>query len=777
MTVSGGYAYGQWAKALTTAGAHGDEATRTRAVKRLRKWTAVLAGLADGTLTIGSRTPTAGLPAWVTPDVVRGGFATGPALAGGPLTADEIAVAERVGIPATRIALFAYFLSEPGLAELQALLDNGAYRVDVPEAAALLAVAWLARNIADGQDGQDSHDGHDDNGDNGDLQELLATLAPFADRLRFTPERTAASDETTDADHGPEVVQRETVGEVRATLARRPANPRIAAMNEALSVWNPFSDEVLALWLRTDVGGRVGASFTPEWRDQATELLARYRILAAEHTWCTKHRKPKENLAILLAALTEALTDRELSARQRGLLQHAVDSMVRRRGMPGGAEHSALRAAQAGVAARPTHARLAQMVDARLAPLPQGAGLRDVSAALAPITVEDGRTFVVPNAVARLVRQATAGTVAELIDAGVVGSLEVVAELLPEIVGSHSADAYRDPSLRTLMSRHYSAFRNRRSLLLLDYQHQVRIGELPWMVALQGLRETGDAYRADMVSTLRRVASQALAGFPATLLPNPLVREFAALSGEADARLPWVEELAADIFMGDFTVKYLQAAQSAGRLLANTLYEDYYGIDYDVLLAMSVPRQPDGGAPIANAFGALCRDRAHLPPSHRSLVARNGMVIEQAQILTTHNLATLAGAVGVVPDGGWATAARRAFEHVCLLAERLERVPRVLPVIKDMAYAWRHMVFYASLLDEAELTALHAGLRDTATRAGRSVSRTLKPVIAGLEDVLAGEDFAEDGGSTHGRRLLGWSATGHWLMGMFGDERRVAYKS
>lgn len=79
-----GYAAGQLAKALTTALTHDDPDTRNRAAERQRAWRSVLAGMANGLLRIGSRTPVEGLPAWVTPAVLRGGFATAEPSAGGP---------------------------------------------------------------------------------------------------------------------------------------------------------------------------------------------------------------------------------------------------------------------------------------------------------------------------------------------------------------------------------------------------------------------------------------------------------------------------------------------------------------------------------------------------------------------------------------------------------------------------------------------------------------------------------------------------------------------
>lgn len=85
LTAAASYPAAQLAKAFTTALNHHDPATRRRAEERGQHWRAVLAGMAADRLRVGSRTPLVGLPAWVTPEAMRGGFATGTPSAGGPL--------------------------------------------------------------------------------------------------------------------------------------------------------------------------------------------------------------------------------------------------------------------------------------------------------------------------------------------------------------------------------------------------------------------------------------------------------------------------------------------------------------------------------------------------------------------------------------------------------------------------------------------------------------------------------------------------------------------
>ena len=146
----------------------------------------------------------------------------------------------------------------------------------------------------------------------------------------------------------------------------------------------------------------------------------------------------------------------------------------------------------------------------------------------------------------------------------------MLAGFVPRVTAQAVAAAYPDPALRRVVAATYLAFRRRRSLLLTDLASQVRVDELPWMRAVAGRRAASADSRAAAAAALRRIGGLAMTGFPATLTPNPLVRELAALSREAGLPLPWVEELAADIFDGRLVVKYLAAAQLAGELLAGT---------------------------------------------------------------------------------------------------------------------------------------------------------------------------------------------------------------
>ncbi|MFF0273336.1 hypothetical protein [Streptomyces sp. NPDC004330] len=753
-TVSRSYAEGRLARAFVTALHHTDPATRARAGERAAGWRRVLGGMAAGTLSIGSRTPVRGLPAWVTPEVLHGGFATGGARAAGPLLPYETEAARRAGVPADRGALFSHALTEEGLADLWDLLDSTCYEVTVPEEAALLTVAWLVRA-----------------GESEAALALVREIRPFAALLRFTPRPTASRAPDTDAVH------RRTVGEVGAALAARRPHRAVETQREAHAVWRPFEDELLAHWLETAGPDHRVLDREPGggWHERGAALLDRYRLLAREHTLCGRHRDPKGNPGILRGALEEAAAGRPLDARRLGLLRHAVASMVRKRGLPGSDRHTAVRSAQAAMAALPSHRDIAHLVARRLSGLPQDTGAADVTALVAPVTRAEERGSglpagtAVPAAVRRAVESARSAPLATLVRAGVVPSAEVMAELVPQLVAAETAAAYRDAPLRALSAAHYRAFRDRRSLLLLHREGQVRQEELPWVSAVVPHRTADARVRASAHTTLRRLAEVAVDGFPATLLPNPLVRELAVLARRTDLDAPLVEELAADIFTGGFSPKFQAAAGVAGELLGGgSLYERYYGIDYAAVRALAEVRPGTGRTPSRSApdFAGLCRMRAGAP--HSGSLRENGTVIEQAQILTTHNLATLVHRVGIAPAAGWPALARHCLVTVGRLTERAQREPRPLGTVKDAAYAWRQMLFHLSLCEAAAASDTIAWAEEASARLPAPVAARLAPALAGLRLVADGGAFGEDGTADDGRarRLTGWSATGgHWLTG------------
>lgn len=85
-----------------------------------------------------------------------------------------------------------------------------------------------------------------------------------------------------------------------------------------------------------------------------------------------------------------------------------------------------------------------------------------------------------------------------------------------------------------------------------------------------------------------------------------------------------MEELAVDIFEGNFSPKFFKHSNLAISALKNTMYGDYYGFDK---LPMEITSK--------NVM-KLLEERAN--NTGHSWTAINGSLIEEFQILSTHNL-------------------------------------------------------------------------------------------------------------------------------------------
>jgi hypothetical protein len=273
---------------------------------------------------------------------------------------------------------------------------------------------------------------------------------------------------------------------------------------------------------------------------------------------------------------------------------------------------------------------------------------------------------------------------------------------------------------------------------------------------------------------LRQAVLLALTAFPYAILPNTLVREMRTLAKQAALDVPLVEEVAADIFMGTFTVKWRRAAEIASKTLVDSLYARYYDLPGPEFWAeQNVPRRlrfmSKWGKETAEDFAALCNTRAGVN-TDRSVwgsIAQNGMVLEQSQILTTHNLAALVEALDL-PATVRELAPELATRIFAWLVRRHTQPSAHwhagLIMVKNTAYAWRQASFLLSFCDQDTTLAVLARLRDQVEEAG--LADRLRPAVAGLAHVVAGGRFTTDGtvdGGT-GRRFLGWTVGEHWCL-------------
>lgn len=751
------YALDRLRRAVETATGHADTEARRRAEEKSLAWEAVLDGMASGRLDVGSRTPVESTPPWVTLEVAHGGFATGRYVAEGTLDEEELRILEALpsGDPmaTARQRLNTWYLSDEGLSVLVDALRARAYAVDVPEHSAILVVAWLVSR------------GHD-----AAAMDLVAELYPFIGRLRFYP--ALQSTPTTSG----AVVRLETVGEVSQRLGATIVPPQIAAMNETLTVWHPLYDRLVELWSDTVVDGWPCARWPEHWVERRSTLLADYRAAAAANTLSGEHARPRSTFAILRDALEKCEHDScALNGRDVGRIRDALVRSVSRWGVPGSAERQGLRAEQRALANRPTNQAIAGSVVTRLEPLPSDAGIADLEAIVGPVAGDaSGPSIPLPTTIVRKVERALEAPIEELVERRIVPSSEVLARVLPQI-SSHVASAtFDDDQLRDLYARTYAAFRRRRSVVLLNLESQVSIDELPWVGALAGFKTSTPSSRTNALDTLQQVTLLALTSFPQTILPNPLLTEMAALAKQAEVDLTIVEEVAADIFMGTFTLKWRSAAAAAATHLEGSLYARYFSLP--PAHRWAAPLMGSGlvdrarerwGKPVADDFATLCNERAREAASgDGSRVARNGAVIEQSQILTTQNLAPVVAALDLLGrlEPRSTELATRVFRWIVRQQNTQWNHRRVeLQMMKNTAYAWRQALYFLSLVDIEDQAAAAAALRQAADEHPGPWRERFEQVIVGLDAAIGGSSFDETGRLDGGRRFLGWSVGPHWL--------------
>ena len=740
--VNPGYAEHQLATALTAAEEHPDPTIRQRAEERLRQWQTVFRNILSGHLAYGSRAPIPDAPIWATPEVVTGGFATGQLLAAGPLRPHEVKLLEalpNVETGAERSALNAHFVGDKGLAQLSEMLANRCYDVEFPEEGALLAVAWLAEN-----------------GRTEAARSLLEQLAPYFSKLRFYPVPR------TDPRRLETRVHLRTVAETAHALGTVRPNQRILAQKESVNVWAPFHDRVVALFLETVEDTWPCRAFPAGWPSRSKKLVEEYAELRAAHTLCRKMDRPNQHYRQLRDLLAKCASDpASLTGKEVGRIRLILTQYQQKRGTPGSSLCQTARQKQSNDVATPTFHAVAVSVLPRLSALPQDEGVDDVDPLCGPITDRESNVKGVaagtplPLPVRRRIERCLNETVEVLVERGFITSGDTLARLLPQITSAIRAASFADPKLQWLYRAIYRAFRQRRSLLLLNLEKQVQMEELPWVQVMEPFRgETAQA-QDGAKSALAEVTTLSLTSFPYAIIPNKLLQELRALAKGAQLALPLVDEVAADIFMGRFSAKFVEAANRAAAVLDGTLYANYYRID------CSAARHASPSD--ANAFAALCARRAGVSLGGWD-TARNGMVIEQQQILTTQNLAVLCSELGLT-----STLRDRfpAMARTCLtwIFRRQQTNMRDwharLVILKNTAYAWRQMLFFLSFVTPVELATFVEWAKSQFQEQPEDFQLRFRPAFTGLVMVSEGKVFED---SSEARRFLGWSKERHWLL-------------
>jgi hypothetical protein len=256
---------------------------------------------------------------------------------------------------------------------------------------------------------------------------------------------------------------------------------------------------------------------------------------------------------------------------------------------------------------------------------------------------------------------------------------------------------------------------------------------------------------------LTQVATVALGTFPQTVLPNQLVQELRAQAASAGLTLPLVQLLSAESYRGALPEEFVHAAQQAARLLRGSLYERYYGVPYERVLELEH----------ADSLLALCTELAGVGAQTERSAVHDATILEQAQILTTHNLAVLFQELELAGNLDTAQLARRCWVWLCRRQlQRKSHWRAQLDYLKHAGYAFRQLVFFASCSAPEQQRALVEDCSAHLAKQRSEVRTRLEPVLLGLRASVAGASFDASGlhAPSGGRRLLSWSVRSHWLL-------------
>lgn len=788
--VSLAYPYAQIAKAIQAQVTHGDPDVRKNAGNKVHRWSSVIQNMITGVLTPGSRTPLSAVPAWVTLDVITGGFATGNFKAGGELLDYEKILLAEIGekikginTSEARKTLNAYFISEIGFKKLQQALNSGTYEIDVPESGALLVLTWLAER------------GHFEQ-----VETLLSVIAPWFDRLRFYPDlssRTAARRDRKTVHVRDVACTRQILGNIESDIG-------IRVQRETIAIWNPAYDRMLDLFLETlegDMpsialdafgswvnkenrkfnvsGGWPCKKYPDDWTGRARQFLDEENELRKVYKLSSRPYRKDDSYFQLRSYLEICVrSPADLNGRDVGRIRLILARALTKRGIPSSKKHAELRQLQEQQIRIPDFKVFAKLLDERLQEHSPDYGIEDTQAVLQPVGKDEAVRWnvasesFIPKSLIRKIKLGSEALVEDLLKYRIIASGEVLAQVLPQMAEQTIASGFDNLEARRLYASVYMAFRRRRSLLLLNLEKQVQLEELPWVKAMLPFnrkhKQSNLANRQILLDSVRLNFTT----FPQALLPNKLLKEFSAFAKEADLKLPLVEEVAADIFMGRFSAKFLEAARLAAGHLQGSLYERYYDIDYARVMAIE-DTEKNGKEKSkykimqrTDEFAELC---AHMSgQSNSRSTAANGAIIEWQQIITTQNLAALCLHIdgGALLTEDYFNMAKKCYIFLCnCLSKKRSGWHDGLIKVKNSAYAWRQMIFFMSQLSEhrvaefLEWTETHLHLQN------KNLKQAIQPAMIGLQVAAKGKRLdREMCVSTGAQRFLGWSTHQHWLL-------------
>ena len=221
----------------------------------------------------------------------------------------------------------------------------------------------------------------------------------------------------------------QNVGATLDDLRRIEPHQRIMAQKEAIEVWAPLHDRVVALFLETVEDGWPCQHYPEDWPQRALALLGEYAVLRRTHQLCSKMERPTGHYAQLRELLGKCATQPQaLTGRDVGRIRMIVQRYVDKRGAPDSPTCAEARRRQATAVSAPMHQEIAGVVMRRLDQHSQAEGLDNVSPLRDPVTeAEAASTGVregaaIPPSIQRKVERCLNETVGNLVERGLITS-------------------------------------------------------------------------------------------------------------------------------------------------------------------------------------------------------------------------------------------------------------------------------------------------------------------------------------------------------------------
>jgi hypothetical protein len=716
---------------------------------------------------IGRTNPVSGYPRWGTRGPAESRRGHRGLLAGGPLQPDELELLSELpssGERATeRERLNNYFLTDAGLARLRAALRSGAFRIEMAEQAALPAVAILLERGAARE-----------------AAEIVHEITLFLPGLRFYPALTQARHVTLP------LIQRERHLDVADKLSSKMPNGRVARMNATVAVFNPLCDELVSLWLETALPaaaanrlGSLGSSWPPGWNTRRASWLTRYEMAVREHGAVGRHHHRKSTFQKLLKWLEmcpgvdHTITHRDLLS-LRAIVQEHLD------------RHGTPEAAANGLGPtldRVPHSEVAHAVGRWIQQVDRPLTVADLeglaSPALDGITPDLPAGSELPTHIRAKAGMALRANLQTLFSEGVVPSLETLVPYLPLLNSQVVAARHHDPVVKNVFRQSHAAHWHWLTLHRRPVGYQTPLDSLPWLRALNDEGDDTVETRRLAFKSLRDITMFCFRHFPQARIPNGVLPELENLAVQSGTKLTLVSEIEVESTGQSFHPTHTAAGCVAILLLQGTFYSGYFGLSE---WAQDVPHHlPDvldaeRFKGLEDAFKNRCRIRAEesgtADVSHQQLWDHT-TAIEQAEILTTDNLATLVFGLDLTDalrENGATYGSKALFWCIQemrssrALRRHRERKGRHYGAYRKLAIAWRQAIFFLSFAPGEEVRQIVGAFQKRVSEHADPSVRRLSCFAAGLQMVLDGGKFDSLGFGPNGeRRLLGRTVGSHPL--------------